>query len=187
MALNGRNLLANMFTSSRSSLTCTYKCGNACFGECENTSDNPYFGDQFSRRTALRAGGLAVVAVGGSSALAACAAPDEKDAAAGGGSSDKTSEVKGSDIELTSAEGMHFEAVEANTKDEVVIPKGYEQSVLIAWGDPVIEGAPEFDVNNQTAADAEKQFGFNNDFAGLIEHPDDKNRMIYMCSHEYTT
>ena len=82
---------------------------------------------------------------------------------------------------------MHFEKVEPNEKDEVVIPKGYEQSVLIAWGDPVIEGAPEFDVNNQTAADAEKQFGFNNDFAGLIEHPDNKDRLIYMCSHEYTT
>ena len=108
MTLNGRNLLANMFTSSRSSLTCTYKCGNACFGECENTSDNPYFGDQFSRRTALRAGGLAVVAVGGSSALAACAAPDDNGSAAGS-SSNKTSEVKGSDIELTSAEGMHFD------------------------------------------------------------------------------
>ena len=173
MALQGRNLLTNMFTSSRSSLTCTYKCGNACFGGCENSSDNPYFGDQFSRRTALRAGGLAVVAVGGSSALAACAAPGEEDSAAAGSSTaGKTSEVKESEIKLTSAEGMHFEKVDPNEKDEVVIPKGYEQSVLIAWGDPVIEGAPEFDVNNQTAADAEKQFGFNNDFAGLIEHPD---------------
>ena len=59
--------------------------------------------------------------------------------------------------------------------------------MLIAWGDPVIEGAPKFDVNKQTAADAEKQFGFNNDFAGLIEHPSDDSRMVYMCSHEYTT
>ena len=58
MALKGRNLLSSLFASSRSSLTCTYKCGNACFGECENKSDNPYFGDQFSRRTALRAGSL---------------------------------------------------------------------------------------------------------------------------------
>ena len=187
MALNGRNLLTNMFASSRSSLTCTYKCGNACFGECDNPSDNAYFGDQFSRRTALRAGGLAVVAVGGSSALAACSAPESEDAAAGSSAAGKTSEVGSSDIELTSAEGMKFEKVEPNTKDEVVIPKGYEQSVLIAWGDPVIEGAPEFDVNNQTAADAEKQFGFNNDFAGLIEHPDNKDRLIYVCSHEYTT
>ena len=40
---------------------------------------------------------------------------------------------------------------------------------------------------NQTAAAAEKQFGFNNDFAGLMDHPDDENRMVYVCSHEYTT
>ncbi len=29
MALKGRNLLSSLFASSRSSLTCTYKCGNA--------------------------------------------------------------------------------------------------------------------------------------------------------------
>ncbi|KXB54709.1 Tat pathway signal sequence domain protein [Corynebacterium sp. CMW7794] len=184
MALLGKNLFSNRFTSSRSSLTCTYKCGNACFGECENPSSNAYFGDQFttpfSRRSALRAGGLTVVTVGGGAALAACS-PAEEGASAGSGS---TTTAK---VELTSAEGMRFEAVQPNTKDEVVIPAGYAQSILIAWGDPVIEGAPEFDVNNQTAEAAEKQFGFNNDFAGLIEHPDDPNRMIYMCSHEYTT
>ena len=185
MALKGLNL----FTSSRSSLTCTYKCGNACLGECDNPSNNSYFGDRFttplSRRTALRAGGLSVVAVGGSAALAACsgdgAGPGDSEGNAGAG---KTTEAK---VELTSAEGMQFEAVQPNTKDEVVVPKGYEQSVLIAWGDPVIEGAPEFDVDKQTAEAAEKQFGFNNDFAGLIEHPDNPERLVYMCSHEYTT
>ena len=68
MALKGRNLLSSLFASSRSSLTCTYKCGNACFGECENKSNNPYFADQFSRRTALRVGSLSVVTVGGGAA-----------------------------------------------------------------------------------------------------------------------
>ncbi|WJY90484.1 PhoX family protein [Corynebacterium confusum] len=181
MALKGRNLLSSLFTSSRSSLTCTYKCGNACFGEADNPTTNPYFGDQFSRRTALRAGGLGVVAVGGSAALAACSAPEDN---AGGTSSTTTTEAE---VELTSAEGMKFEPVEPNTKDEVVVPEGYQQSVLIAWGDPVIEGAPEFDVKNQTSQDAEKQFGFNNDFAGLVDHPNDPERLVYVCSHEYTT
>ncbi|MFS0470307.1 alkaline phosphatase PhoX, partial [Corynebacterium striatum] len=119
-----------------------------CLGECENTSDNEYFGDQISRRTALRAGGLTVVAVGGSAALAACS-PSSTDSAAGSSTAaggGKTSDAK---VELTSAQGMLFDAVQPNTKDEVVIPAGYEQSVLIAWGDPVIEGAPKFDVNKQ--------------------------------------
>ena len=75
-----KNLLrANPFASSRSSLTCQYKCGNACLGDCDNTSSNPYFGDQFSRRKALRAGGLAVVSVGGGAALAACATGAENE------------------------------------------------------------------------------------------------------------
>ncbi|HKM24883.1 MAG TPA: hypothetical protein VJY40_04510, partial [Corynebacterium sp.] len=61
MSLKGRNLFSNKFASSRSSLTCTYKCGNACFGECDNNSDNPYFGDLMSRRAALKAGSLTVL------------------------------------------------------------------------------------------------------------------------------
>ena len=160
MALKGRNLLSSLFTSSRSSLTCTYKCGNACFGECENKSDNPYFGDQFSRRTALRAGSLSVVTVGGGAALAACSSPDDAstEASSSEGKGGKTSEAN---VELTSAEGMKFDPVQPNEKDEVVIPDGYEQSVLIAWGDPLFEDAPEFDDKNQTAEAAEKQFGLS--------------------------
>ena len=45
MPLKGVNLL---FQSKRSSLTCTYKCGNACAGEAPNHSDNAYFGDIMS-------------------------------------------------------------------------------------------------------------------------------------------
>ena len=50
MTIKGLNLL---FQSKRSKLTCTYKCGNACWGECTNTSDNAYFGDLVSRRGVL--------------------------------------------------------------------------------------------------------------------------------------
>ena len=184
MDLKGRNLLSSLFSSSRSSLTCTYKCGNACFGACDNTSSNPYFGDQFSRRKALRAGGLAVVTVGGGAALAACAPPSSNGSSA---ATSTTGTPGSSSSQHISDKGMQFTPVEPNTEDAIVIPEGYEHSILIAWGDPVIEGAPEFDVQNQTAEAAEKQFGFNNDFAGLLEHPSDDSRMVYVCSHEYTT
>ena len=40
--------------------------------------------------------------------------------------------------------------VPPNRKDDIVIPKGYDQAVIIAWGDPVEAGAPKFDVNKQT-------------------------------------
>ncbi|APT91893.1 phosphatase [Corynebacterium phocae] len=193
MAIKGRNLLSTLFESSRSSLTCTYKCGNACFGKCENSSSNSYFSDQFSRRSALRAGGLTVVTVGGGAALAACSVPDDEavtestQAAATTTTATKTSEAAAKDVKLVAAEGMKFDAVEPNQEDKIVVPAGYTSSVLIAWGDPVIKGAPEFDVDNQTADAASQQFGFNNDFAGLLDHPTDPDRMLYVCSHEYTT
>ncbi|SMG22057.1 hypothetical protein SAMN06295981_1233 [Corynebacterium pollutisoli] len=186
MSLKGLNLFSSKFTSSRSSITCTYKCGNACFGECDNKSDNPYFGDLMSRRTALKAGGLTVLTVGGGAALAACS-PANEAASSSTTAAGASSSASDSSSEHTSGKGLQFEMVEPNEKDELVVPAGYAQSVLIAWGDPVIEGAPEFDVDNQTAAAAEQQFGFNNDFAGLLPHPTNDNRLVYVCSHEYTT
>lgn len=179
----GKNLL-NLFASSRSTTTCTYKCGNACFGEDENSSSNLYFGE-ISRRSALKAGGLTVLAVGTGTAMA-------RGTAAAQGLSSSSSMFGSSGSSTGGAtdgayQGMQFDAVEPNKEDAIVAPAGYASSVLIAWGDPVIEGAPEFDFDNQTPEAAEQQFGFNNDFAGLIEHPTDPSRMLYMCSHEYTT
>ncbi|QGU01262.1 hypothetical protein CKALI_01815 [Corynebacterium kalinowskii] len=178
MGLKGLNL----FTSSRTKQTCTYKCGNACFGACANESDNEYFGD-ISRRSALKAGAVTVLAVGGASALAACSPSDQKDSGSTGSSSSSSAK----NAPAKSLEGMQFKSVQPNTETDVKVAEGYEHSVLIAWGDPVIEGAPEFDIDNQTPEAAEKQFGFNCDFAGLLDHPEDKKRMVYVCSHEYTT
>ncbi|WP_018297325.1 PhoX family protein [Corynebacterium lubricantis] len=185
MALKGRNLISNLFHSNRSSLTCTYKCGNACFGECGNKSSNEYFGDM-SRRTALKAGGLSVLSFGGASIFAAQTANAQSSSSSFPGSSTGSAN-NSSSKHSGSVDGMKFKSVEPNTKDTVTVPAGYQTNVLIAWGDPVVQGAPEFDINNQTAAKQEQQFGFNNDFAGLIEHPSDAGRLVYMCSHEYTT
>ncbi|WJY67320.1 PhoX family protein [Corynebacterium auris] len=181
MGLKGLKL---PFASNRSKLTCTYKCGNACYGECTNTSDNEYFGDIVSRRGVLQAFGLGVVTVGGGAALTACASEDNGAAPA------ETTTAEDTATQANDAPprpGMQFETVEPNTEDLVVVPAGYTSAVLIAWGDPVYEDAPEFDPMNQTAEAAARQFGFNNDFAGLLEHPDDPNRLVYVCSHEYST
>ena len=173
VAIKGMNLL---FQSRRSSRTCTYKCGNACFGECGNTSSNPYFGD-ISRRSVLRGAGLAALTVGGGSALAACADGSTAESVGSSEGGKAPGPLK----------GMQFEPVVANEKDELVVPEGYASGVLIAWGDPIFPDAPTFDPYKQTAKAAERQFGFNNDFAGLLEHPKDPNRLLYVCSHEYTT
>lgn len=61
-------------SANRSSVTCKYRCGNACAHEAPNTSDNAYFGDivesVLSRRGALKASGVLALTVGGAAALA---------------------------------------------------------------------------------------------------------------------
>jgi secreted PhoX family phosphatase len=169
--------------SNRSNLTCQYKCGNACAHEVPNTSDNEYFGDivrsAITRRGLLKAGATAAVVVGAGSALAACgegSAANNGDRAAAAGAGDATPPA-----------GTNFETVAPNTEDAVVVPKGYEQSVVIRWGDPVIDGAPAFDFNAQTPAAAAQQFGFNNDFASLLPIEGTPNSFWLVTNHEYTT
>ena len=166
-------------SSSRSNLTCKYKCGDACFHEVPNTSKGQYFGDivktAMSRRGVLRGGAMAVVAVGAGGVLAACST-DEPAATGSAGATD-----------TPPVDGVDFTAVAPNTEDAVVVPEGYEQGIVIRWGDPVLEGAPEFDFDNQTAAAQAMQFGFNNDFAGLLPIEGTPNAYLLVVNHEYTT
>jgi secreted PhoX family phosphatase len=84
---------------------------------------------------------------------------------------------------------MQFTAVAPNSEDAVVIPDGYQQSVVIRWGEPVLDGAPKFDIANQTGAAQRGQFGFNNDFAGLLPIPAgpgaQPNRFLLVTNFEY--
>jgi hypothetical protein len=170
-------------SSKRSALTCKYKCGDACFHEVPNTSKGEYFGDivktAMSRRGVIKGGAMAVLAVGAGSALAACST--DEPAATGSA----TSSASGADT--PPVDGVDFVAVEPNTEDAVVIPEGHEQAVVIRWGDPVVEGAPAFDFDNQTAAAQAMQFGFNNDFAGLLPVEGTPNAFLLAVNHEYTT
>ena len=170
--------LLSRHSASRASITCQYKCGNACAHEAPNTSGNAYFGDIveiiLSRRGALKAGGVLALSVGSAAVLNGTAAAQP-------GTPSGT-------VNTTAAPaGTDFDPVAPNKEDRVVIPAGYEQRVVIRWGDPVVEGAPAFDVNKQTAAAQEKQFGFNNDFAGLIPLDPSGSENLLVVNHEYTT
>nr|WP_220139623.1 PhoX family phosphatase [Nocardia sp. GTS18] len=159
--------------SSRSAITCEYKCGNACFHEVPNTSDGEYFGDivaRLNRRGLIKGGAAAVLAVGAASMLAACG-DDSSDTGSAG----------------SPGTGTGFTPVAPNKEDAVVVPEGYEQSVLIRWGDAVIEGAPAFDFEKQTPAAAAKQFGYNCDFAGLLPIEGEADKYVLVVSHEYST
>lgn len=167
--------------SARARVTCRYKCGEACWHEPGNTSSNEYFRDvvraQVSRRAVLRSSAGAALALGAASVLAACG--DNGSDVAGSSSS----KVPGPDA----GPGMKFTAVAPNTEDAVVIPPGYRQQVVIRWGDPVLPGAPAFDFANQTPEAQAGQFGFNNDFAGLIPVEGVPNHYYLVCNQEYTT
>ena len=75
--------------------------------------------------------------------------------------------------------------VPPNRKDDIVVPRGYEQSVIIGWGDPVVPGARRFDVNRQTPEAQAKQFGYNNDYTMVLPLRDDRKSLL-VCNHEYT-
>ncbi|MER7816115.1 PhoX family protein [Streptomyces sp. NPDC096153] len=180
-------LLSSNHAGGRSALTCRYRCGDACFHEVPNTSDNEYAGDiiagALSRRSMMRtaaavtvatAAGGAVMAQNAPSAQAAAvpAAGDARHGGHGGGTAD-------------GARGLRFTPVEPNTADKVTVPAGYTQNVVIRWGEPILRGAPAFDADRQTARAQAGQFGYNNDFLSLLplrEH----GRQVLVANHEYT-
>lgn len=164
--------------SSRQHITCRYKCGDACSKPAPNTSDNEYFGDivkAVSRRSMIQAAGVTVLAVGAGSVLAACGT---EEAPQGSPTTSAPPETP---------PGMKFSAVAPNSEDAVVVPEGYQQGVVISWGDPVLPGAPKFDVTKQTAAAQRGQFGFNNDFAALLPIDGTPGHFLLVTNFEYVT
>lgn len=165
--------------SRRQHITCVYKCGDACSKPVPNRSDNEYFGDiakAVSRRSILQAGSVAVLAVGAGSALAACSSQTEP-----------APTSSSAPPPASPPPGMNFASVAPNSEDAVVVADGYRQAVVISWGDPVVPGAPAFDVAKQTGAAQRGQFGFNNDFAGLLPVPGRENRFLLVTNFEYVT
>ena len=153
----------------RSSVTCALKCGNACTHPVPNESDNAYFPDvaatALSRRALLGAGAATGLAL----TLAAPAAAAKPGTAAAG--------------------SLAFEAIApvAAGVDALTVPPGYAWDALVRWGDPIVKGAPAFDVLAQTQAAQECQFGYNCDYLDLIPLDGDRGtRAVLVANHEYT-
>lgn len=162
---------------SRSHLTCTYRCGNACDQPIPNTTDTPHIQDEITkavaRRSVLRgaAVGAGALTLGGlsrglsESAVAATGAPP------------------------AAAAGMHLgtwpiQPVAPNKRDAFTVAKGFRSDVLISWGDRVHPDAPRFDAHRQTPEAARLQFGYNNDYVGVI--PLKGKKSLLVVNHEYT-
>lgn len=137
-----------------------------------NPTNNTPFVDildaRMNRRDALKAGGTtaAAVAMTGVTVLATDAKADSH---------------------MVST--LTFEELEHGNDETHHVAPGYEVQTLIRWGDPVVPGAPEWDVNNQTAEAQEQQFGYNCDFVGYMPLPqgsDTADHGLLCVNHEYT-
>ncbi|MFE4644888.1 alkaline phosphatase PhoX, partial [Streptomyces sp. NPDC056730] len=189
-----RKLLPLLSSSSsphaggRSALTCRYRCGDACFHEVPNKSDNEYVGDiiagAMSRRSLVRAAAVVTVATAAGSALAFGPGNSSASAAAVAGNGNGNGNSGGGKAD--GARGLRFTPVAPNTADKVTIPSGYAQNVVIRWGDPILRGAPAFNADKQTAKAQAGQFGYNNDFLSLLPLKGERDRQVLVANHEYT-
>ncbi len=153
-------------------MTCLYRCANACDHPVPNTSGNPYLGDVVAAGISRR--GLLGAGAAGALVLSAGVAADPTPAAA----AVPTGRPPGGAGPLT------FKPIPPNTIDSVIVPNGYDHAVVIRWGDPILPGAPALDVHHQTAERQLRQFGYNNDYLGVL--PLGRNRALLVSNHEYT-
>jgi secreted PhoX family phosphatase len=75
--------------------------------------------------------------------------------------------------------------------DRVTVPTGYSVSVLIAWGDPVVAGAPQYNPNlPNPSTDQERQYGMHVDgmhfFPFSSRGQASNDRGLLVVNHEYT-
>ncbi|MGC4891497.1 PhoX family protein [Micromonospora sp. DT227] len=165
--------------AGRDPMTCRYRCANSCAHPEPNASSTPYFGEilerSLSRRGVARAGALGLLVVGTAAstagpAAAAPAAPPSGTTSTSGGRPGRP---------------LPFEAVPPNTIDAVVTPPGYQHAVVVKWGDPILPGAPEWDLHRQTAEAQEQQFGYNNDYLAMLPLGTGGRRALLVGNHEY--
>ncbi|MET8176088.1 alkaline phosphatase PhoX, partial [Streptomyces clavifer] len=182
-----RNLLPliSSHPGGRSALTCRYRCGDACFNEVPNTSDNEYAGDiiagALSRRSMMRAAAVVTVAAAaGTAALTGPGAPQAEAAPLAGHPGRKPKPTP------PGARGLRFTPVAPNKDDKVTVPDGYGQNIVIRWGEPILRGAPAFNPDKQSAKAQAGQFGYNNDFLSLLPLRGERGRQVLVANHEYT-
>jgi uncharacterized protein len=172
---------------SRSFRTCELKCANQCDHPEPNESGNEHIQQvvrtALSRRGVIKAGAAGVAAAGVATLVSQTPAAARLAESAGWSRPPR--------------DGLTHSVVPPNIQDDIVIPRGYEQALIIGWGDPVVPGAPRFDVNNQTPEAQAKQFGYNNDYTMVLplggDRDDDRDgrrhgdrHALLVCNHEYT-
>jgi uncharacterized protein len=84
---------------------------------------------------------------------------------------------------------LAFDPITPNSGDVITVPVGFSHNVLIRWGDPVLPGAPAFNLAAQTPAKQAQQFGFNCDYVDFRPLPygsTNSTEGLLHVNHEYT-
>ncbi len=84
---------------------------------------------------------------------------------------------------------LGFEPILLDEGEDMVVAAGHVAVPFLRWGDPIIAGAPEWDLSNQTAAAQEQQFGYNCDWIGFMSLPvgsGASDHGLLVVNHEYT-
>lgn len=81
---------------------------------------------------------------------------------------------------------LTFREVQRGADENLYVAAGYRAEVLIRWGDSLSAESEPFDPGHQSAASQSMQFGFNNDFLGIIPFPGQDRRAMLFVNHEFT-
>ena len=77
-----------------------------------------------------------------------------------------------------------FDAIDANTLDDITVPEGYSAQVVTRWGDPLWSDGVDFDhATRGTPESQEKSFGDNIDGMEVFAHGD---KTLMVVNNEYT-
>jgi uncharacterized protein len=82
-----------------------------------------------------------------------------------------------------------FTPLSHSQEDRLILPEGYDHSIVVRWGDPLGAGAPAFDPSAQAAWKQARQFGYNCDFVGFLPLPlatRDFAHGLLVVNNEYT-
>ena len=165
-------------TGTGSFQTCRLKCGFDCWHDEPNRSGNKTFESvverAITRRSVLK-GGLAGAFLAATATVAAPTAAEAKTKQARGGGA-------------ATRDSLGFNAIEPSTADDVIAAAGHAWNLVIRWGDPIIKDAPQWAPGNQTAANQERQFGYNCDYLAYLPMKTGKGngRGLLWANHEYT-
>lgn len=134
-----------------------------------NSSSNATMGDIISRRFARRDLLKGVLAT---TAIAATVSPLALLAARG--------------AYAASTGRFDFSEIAAGVDHTHHVAEGYDADILLRWGEPLFDDAPDFDPLNQTPQSQARQFGYNNDYLGYLSLDGAGDHGLLCVNHEYT-